>query len=129
MEREEPSRPVFLPADDREALYWGTPRETAIQIYLQVNERIGWLRRRRPGVRSHLGHLKDALRVQAAAADLPRAGDGARVCDGHDEAGHRARLLLQGRIHDVPVSHLQSMTAEVSQPWTCAAPLSSIEKV
>lgn len=77
------------------------------------------------GAPTHLGHLKDALRVQTAAADLPRAGDSALVCDGHDEAGHRARLFLQGRIHYVPVSHLQSIMAGVSQSRMCAALLSS----
>lgn len=87
-------------------------REFALQIFLQVIERPGWLRRR-PGIRTHLGHLEDALWVQAASADLPRAGDGALVCDGHDEACHRARFLLQGRIHYVPVSHLQNIMAEV----------------
>lgn len=73
---------------------------------------MGWLRRR-PGIHTHLGHLEDALWVQTASADLPCAGDSALVCDGHDEARHRARLLLQGRVHYVPVSHLQNIRAEV----------------
>lgn len=71
--------------------------------------------RRRPRVRTHLGHLEDALRVQTAAADLPRAGDGALVCDRHDEARHRARLLLQSRIHYVPVSHLQHIMQRLAK--------------
>lgn len=56
---------------------------------------------------THLCHFEDALWVQAAPAHLPCAGDRALVCDGHDEARHRARLLLQSRVHHVPVAHLQ----------------------
>lgn len=57
---------------------------------------------------SHLCHLKDALRIQAASSHLPRAGDRALVRDGNDEARHRAGLLLQSRVHHVSVSHLLS---------------------
>lgn len=56
---------------------------------------------------THLCHFKDALWVQAASAHLPHAGDRALVRDGDDQARHRAGLLLQGRVHHVPVAHLQ----------------------
>lgn len=60
----------------------------------------------------HLCHFEDALWIQAASSHLPGAGDRALVCDGHDEAGHRAGLLLQRRIHHVPVAHLQRTVCE-----------------
>lgn len=59
-------------------------------------------------VSTHLCHFEDALWIQAASAHLPRAGDRALVRDRDDEAGHRAGLLLQSRIHHVSVPHLQN---------------------
>ncbi len=64
----------------------------------QTAEEEGW---------THLCHFKDALWIQAASAHLPRAGDRALVCDRDDQARHRAGLLLQSRVHHVPVAHLQ----------------------
>lgn len=58
---------------------------------------------------THLCHFKDALWIKAAPAHLPRAGDRALVCDGHDDARHRARLLLQRGVHYVPVADLQKI--------------------
>lgn len=58
---------------------------------------------------THLCHLNDALRIQTAAAHLPRARDRALVRDGHDEACHGAGLLLQSRVHYMPVAHLQNV--------------------
>lgn len=121
VEREEPFRPVSLPAKMTEMLLT-VERPERLQCKSTcrgIKDLVGW--GGGCGVRTHLSHLEDALRVQTAATDLPRAGDGALVCDRHDEARHRARLLLQGCIHYVPVSHLQSITAEVSLSWVCAA--------
>lgn len=56
---------------------------------------------------THLCHFKDALRIKAAPSHLTCAGDRALVCDRHDEARHRARLLLQSGINDVAVAHLR----------------------
>lgn len=60
-----------------------------------------------PEGETHLCHFKDALRIEAAPSHLTCAGDHALVCDRHDEAGHRARLLLQSGINDVAVAHLR----------------------
>lgn len=56
---------------------------------------------------THLCHFKDALWIKAASSHFTCAGDHALVCDRHDEARHRARLLLQSRINYVAVAHLQ----------------------
>lgn len=63
---------------------------------------------------THLCHFEDTLWLQAAHAHLPRTGDRSLVCHSDDQARHGAGLLLQIRIHHVPVAHLQ--TKPTSRP-------------
>lgn len=70
--------------------------------------------RQEEGDRTHLCHFEDALWVQAASAHLPCAGDRAFMCDGDDQARHRARLLLQSRVHYVSMTHLQENRLKLS---------------
>lgn len=62
----------------------------------------------------HLCHLTDALWIQAASPHLPGAGDYTFVCDGDDEARHRASLLLQSGIHHMPVANLHTNSQSAS---------------